>query len=348
MTSIKCVTTLIALAFLATSARAEVSESPDPLFQANDPLRVYLSGPFSTLIKERSKEDYLPGTISYENDDGTPVPLDVQIRTRGHNRHQNCKYPPVLLNFKKKQTRGTIFEGQNKLKLVIPCKYSSRYEQHVLREYLTYRIFNAVTNLSFRARLLQVSFENIEKDKEPEVRYAFLIEHKKRLADRYGMEELKIERAKVKDIAPDRLNLTSVFQYLIGNTDFSPVAGPPGDNCCHNYVLFNREDTDLILPIPYDFDQSGFVDAPYASPAPQFKIRSVRTRLYRGRCANNAYMDQSLQRFKEKRPEIYALINEQEGLTDGTRKALTKYMDAFYKLINDPEDVERYLLDKCI
>lgn len=337
-----------ALILLAVTANAQVSEKPDPLFQSNDPLRVYLSGPFTTIIKERSKEDYLPGVITYPDDDGTSVPLDLEIRTRGHNRHQNCDYPPVLLNFKKNQTKGTLFEKQNKLKLVIPCEYSGIYEQIILREYLAYRILNTVTDMSFRVRLLQVSFENTQKNKKPEIRYAFLIEHKNRLAERYGMKDLKIERTAVADIQPDRLNLTSVFAFLIGNTDFSPIVGAPDDECCHNYVLFRKEDTDPIFAIPYDFDQSGFVNAPYAVPAEPFRLRSVRQRLYRGRCVNNEYVASSLQRFSNKRPDIYALIDEQEGLSRKTRRDLVSYVNKFFKLVDKPSDVERYLIDKCV
>ncbi len=349
MISMRQFVTAAIFLLLVNFAYGQVSATPDPLFQSNTPIRVVMSGPFTTLIEERSKEDYLPGVISYTDNDGASVPLDVEIRTRGHNRHQNCDYPPVLLNFKKKQTKGTIFEGQNKLKLVIPCKYSSQYEQIVLREYLAYRILNILTDMSFRVRLLQVSFENTQKNKEPVVRYAFLIEHKKRLGERYGMKEWKVERASIKDIVPDRLNLTSVFAYLIGNTDFSPIAGPPGDKCCHNYVLLGKEDDDPIFAIPYDFDQSGLVNAPYAVPAPEFRsITSVRQRLYRGRCVNNQYLEGSLQRLNDRRRQIYVLINDQEGLTDYTRKSLIDYVDGFYKIINKPKAVQRNLVKKCV
>jgi hypothetical protein len=338
-----------ALALLAIPAHGQVSEMPDPLFQSSEALRVSLSGPFTTLIKERPKDEYMLGAIRYYDTDGTPVALDLEIRTRGNFRHQVCDYPPVLLNFKKKQTKGTLFEKQNKLKLVIPCKYSALYEQIILREYLAYRILNTVTDMSFRVRLLRVTFENTEKNlKKPEVRYAFLIEHKKRLGERYGMKDLKIERTAVADIQPDRLNLTSVFAFLIGNTDFSPIAGAPNEGCCHNYVLFRKEKTDPILAIPYDFDQSGFVSAPYATPAEPFNLRSVRQRLYRGRCVNNEYLEGSLQRFRDRRPDIYALLNEQEGLSKKTRKKLVSYVDQFYRLINRPSDVKRYIVDKCV
>ena len=161
------------------------------------------------------------------------------------------------------------------------------------------------------------------------------------------MQELEVERTTVGAIQPERLNLTSVFEFLIGNTDFSPVAGAPDDDCCHNYVLF-RNNADPILAIPYDFDQSGFVDAPYAIPNEQFRIRSVRQRVYRGRCVNNEHLEASLQRFKENRSQIYAVINDQEGLNSGTRKSLLRYIEDFYKLIDDPRDVERRIANKCV
>lgn len=336
---------LIALASVA--AASQESGLPDPLFQSNETLQVTVEAPFTTLVRERPRDDYLPGVIKYLQADGTAVELDLEIRTRGHFRHNICDYPPVLLNLKRKQTRGTLFEGQNKLKLVIPCKYADRYEQSVLREYLAYRILNTVSDMSFRARLLRVSFANTEKTKEPEVRYAFLIEHKNRLGERSRLENLQVERTSVASIDPERLNLTSVFAYLIGNTDFSPIAGPPGDECCHNYVLFGNN-IDPIIAIPYDFDQSGFVDAPYAVVNENFRIRSVRQRLYRGRCVNNEHLAASLQKFGDNRDAIYALIDEQEGLKPRVRQDLVRYVDGFYKLIDNPKDVERRMIDKCI
>jgi len=201
--------------------------------------------------------------------------------------------------------------------------------------------------MSFRVRLLRVTYVNTEKRGDGQVRYAFLIEHKNRLAKRYDLKDLKIERTSLSSIQADRLNLTSVFEYLIGNTDFSPIAGAPDDECCHNYVLFGN-DVDPIVAIPYDFDQSGFVDAPYAVPNERFGIRSVRQRVYRGRCVNNEYVEASIQKFREKRNAIVALVEEQEGLESRVRKSLIRYIGDFYDLINDPRDVERKIIDRCI
>ncbi len=338
--------TIIVFGLLAAATLADLNELPDPLFQDNEILHVTMTAPFETLVRERPKDDYLKGQFQYADSDGTTVKLDLQIRTRGNFRHKNCKYPPVSLNLKKSQTRGTLFDKQNKLKLVIPCEYSAHYEQAVLREYLAYRILNAVTDMSFRVRLLRVTYVNTEVPGRREVRYGFLIEHKNRLANRYDLKELEIERTTVTAIQPDRLNLTSVFEFLIGNTDFSPIAGPPDSDCCHNYVLFGN-DVDPVIAIPYDFDQSGFVDAPYAEPDQRFRIRTVRQRLYRGRCVNNKHLPDSLRRFRDRRDSIYALVNEQEGLDSRVREQLVRYIDNFYELISNPKEVERKLIKKC-
>ena len=174
-----------------------------------------------------------------------------------------------------------------------------------------------------------------------------MIEHKNRLGDRLGVKDLEIARTLVQSIQPEQLNLSSIFEYLIGNTDFSPVAGPPGDECCHNYVLFGREGQP-ILAVAYDFDQSGFVDAPYALPDERMRIRNVRQRAYRGRCVNNGYIDASLQRFKDSRAAIYTLIDEQEGLSSRTRNSMLKYVRKFYEIVDDPRKVEKHIVKSCL
>ena len=338
-------TIVVLLVFLQAAASA--GDLPDPLFQDDATLAVTITGPLTTVAKERPKEDYVPGQFSFTAADGTSVSLDVEIRTRGHFRHETCDFPPLTLNFKKSQTDGTLFDKQDKMKLVVHCDDSKRYEQAVLREFLAYRILSQVTNLGFRVRLLRVTYVDSEQRRDEQVRYAFLLEHKNRLAKRIGRKDLEIARTKVSAIQPDQLNLTSVFAFLIGNTDFSPVAGPPDDECCHNYVLFGN-DVDPILAIPYDFDQSGFVDAPYALPNENLRIRSVTQRLYRGRCANNEHLEESIGMFSNERDKLFALIADQEGLDSRARKQVTRYLDDFYEIIDDPRDVQRKIINKCL
>lgn len=152
--------TTSAVILLTVPALGQVSEAPDPLFQDNAVLQATISGPLTTLRRERPKDDYLPGIFEYIDTDGNKVELDLEIRARGNFRHKHCDYPPVLLNLKRRQTAGTLFDHQNKLKLVIQCNRSERYEQAILREYLAYRILNALTDKSFRVRLLSVTYVN--------------------------------------------------------------------------------------------------------------------------------------------------------------------------------------------
>jgi hypothetical protein len=208
-------------------------------------------------------------------------------------------------------------------------------------------VLNAITNMSFRVRLLHVTYIDSDERRDDQLRYAFLIEHKNRLGARYGLEDFEIERTSVGSIQADRLNLTSIFEFFIGNTDFSPIAGAPDNECCHNYVLFGN-DIDPIIAIPYDFDQSGIVDAPYAAPNEMFRIRSVRQRLYRGRCVNNEYIETSLQKFRDGRAKIYALVETQEGLDPNVQERIDRYIDDFYELIDDPEDLESWIVERCI
>lgn len=341
------VSTLSLLALLAAPLQAADVAVPDPLFQETAALQVTLTAPLTTLLEEKSTEEELSAIFEYAESDGEPRTFDVKIRARGHLRHEICDVPPLWVNFKKSEVKNTLFHKQDKQKLVVHCGGSIRYEQALVREYLAYRILNLITPLSFQVRLLRVRYVDSEGKRDDQVRYAFLLEHKNRLGKRIDAKDLKIEETEVGFLQPDHLNLTSVFQYLIGNTDFSPVAPSPYDECCHNYDMF-RNKADLLVAIPYDFDQAGFVNAPYAAPSEQFPIGSVRQRIYRGRCVNNEQLPASLQRFQDVRESIYTMLNEHEGLTTMTRKALIAYINGFYSIIDDPAKVERSIVEKCI
>lgn len=337
---------MIMIAFAVLTLPVAAAGLPDPLFQDDTALEVVITAPLSSLLRARPEEPPLPGVFSYKAADGSSVDLDIQIKSRGNFRKRICDFPPWNLNFRKSQVEGTLLDHQNKLKMVAHCKDSGRYHQTVLREYLAYRVLNLVTDLSFRVRLLQVTYVDSDERRSRMVRSAFLIEHKNRLADRIGRKSLDIERTEVSAIQPDHLNLTSVFQFLIGNTDFSPYLGS-NDECCHNHEMFGKDDAPL-LAIPFDFDLAGFVNAPYAAPDPELGIDSVRQRLYRGYCVNNAYVEASIDRFQQARDALYALVADQQELEPTVRENISRYMDEFYEIIGDPGAVERQIIGKCL
>ncbi|MGI9232662.1 MAG: hypothetical protein ACR2RD_03440 [Woeseiaceae bacterium] len=339
---------IIGFLLIATSL-TQANDKLDPLFQSSAILDVRIAAPISTILKERSDVEDVPGKFRYTDDAGELIDVDIGIRTRGISRLKRdvCPFPPLRLDFKKSQIKKSLLHKQDKLKLVTHCRdRSSRYQQTVLNEYLAYRILNELTDVSFAVRLLRITYIDTDGRDKDRVRYGFLIEHKNRLAKRHDLQPLALEKTTVKSLQPEYTNLISVFHFLIGNTDFSPIAGPNAA-CCHNHVLMGEEGS-LLLSVPYDLDQSGIVDAPHGVTNPRFKLRSARQRLYRGRCVNNAYLDQTLAVYRDKREGIYAIIGNQEGFEEKYRKKMTKFLDGFYKIIDSPKLVERHLLTKCI
>lgn len=332
----------------AGTARAEAEI--DPLFASDDVLEVRIEAPFTMLTNDRPDEEEAAGTFSYTGANSELVEFDIQIRTRGRLRRGKdiCTFPPFRLNFRKSQVKDSLFDKQDKLKLVNHCQRNSRiYKQAIVAEYLAYRIFNLLTDRSFRARLLRVTYVYTDKNDREEREYAIIIEHKDRLGKRLNATTIQATRIDIQRIVPEDLNLTSVFQFFIGNTDFSPVASAPGRDCCHNQVLFTREG-ELSYTIPYDFDMSGLVNAPYARPNPRFKLRNVRERMYRGRCKNNEHLPATLDLFRERRSEIESLIENQEGLDTKTRRSMLHFIDYFYRTIDNPNRLKREIVEACL
>ena len=337
-------------ALFAMTGVAHADEGPDMLFIGDDIIEVRMEAPFRTIMSNRPIDEETPALFQYIDSSGDTVQFDIGLQTRGHFRHQPdiCDFTPLRLNFKKSETKDTLFEHQDKLKLVTHCESSSpRFQQYVLSEYLVYKVFNLMTDVSFRVRLLRVTYVDTAHDDKEKVSLAFLIEHRDRLAKRIDNSVIETSRISFQDLNPDYTNLASVLHYFIGNTDFSPIATALDKNCCHNHSLFGNEGED-IYSVPYDFDMAGFVNTPYARPNPRFKLRNVRVRRYRGRCFNNSRIPASVERFFVQREEIYSLINRQNLMTDAKRKSMLRFVDGFYKSLNSPEKITKELNKNCV
>jgi hypothetical protein len=327
---------------------AESSEQV-PLFANRAPLQVRIEAPLTTLMNVRPVDEYLDGTFTYTDADGNDVVLDLKLRSRGKTRRrkETCNFSPIRLNFKKKQVEGTEFEGQDKLKLVTHCQNTKpSYEQLILREYLAYRILQLFTEKSFGARLFHVTYTDTEGRRE-RTRFGFVIEDEDALADRLGMEVRKISRIEHENIDADYENLINVYQFVIGNTDYSLIKGPDDDECCHNAVLYSATEEPPYFAIPYDLDFSGIVDAPYAGTNRNFRLSSVRERLYRGLCDNNDLLAGTIQRFRDRKSDIYAIIDEMTMLSRNSRSATTRFLNQFYDRIDNDAYIQEEFYDGC-
>ena len=319
------------------------------LFGSHDILELTIEGPLKSVFKERSQESKeYPAVISYVDASGEVVRVDLDLSTRGRRRldRRICRFPPLRLDFPKSQVMETIFAGQDKVKLVTHCRDDrDEYEQYVLQEYLVYRAFNILSDLSFRVRLARITYVDLEESRDPLTNYAFLIEQKDRMAERNGWEVLEIPVIDPVYFDPDQLRLVEVFQFMIGNTDWSAFRAPSGEpECCHNAKAVGTM-AGPVFSVPYDFDQSGVVSTRYASPDERLELRNVRQRLYRGMCWPREEFAETVATFNDRREAIYALYRGQADLDPDRLERMLEYYDSCYEVINDEGKFRRALRD---
>ncbi|HMC77610.1 MAG TPA: hypothetical protein VKH34_10770 [Vicinamibacterales bacterium] len=312
-----------------------------PLFNGTEPLALTLATDFKALNKDRNPESTrrFPGELRMIGDNGTPVKLPVQVSARGHVRRmaRTCDYVPIRVEFAKGTTKGTIFAKQEALKLVVQCVRGGDYEQYIFKEYLAYRMFNVVTHRSFRARLARVTYLDQATEQPNGTRIAMFVEDDTDVAKRMEGRTVTLERLLFKDVDTDTLMPAMIYEYMIGNTDFSIYA-------LHNVKLVLRPDKS-IHPVPYDFDFSGLVSPPYAAPDRNLMLNSVRDRMYRGPCKPQPQIDPYIANFVAKRDLIRALADEIPGMTKSSKDDARSYLDSFYSSIKTTRDVRRLFVD---
>jgi hypothetical protein len=295
--------------------------------------------------KNAATAPWRPGTFSYVGTlpDTSHVTIPVRVKTRGIWRLKNCQFPPVRLNFTNVAVKKTVFHSLDKPKLINHCRDEDTYEQYVLQEFQLYRIYRLLTPVSHAVRLLRMTYADSGSGKVLATRYAYLQEEPTALAERNLSKQSKLKGARPDDFEPFQSALVGVFQYMIGNTDFAFGA-------LHNVEIYQRNDTGDYLPVVYDFDFSGAVNARYATVDPQLRIHSVRDRLYRGYCVPNEQYPKVFALFNAKKDSIYALYKDSLGslLKKDIADETLKYFDDFYKTINNPRSAKNEIIDACI
>ncbi|TNE42348.1 MAG: hypothetical protein EP347_01005 [Alphaproteobacteria bacterium] len=331
------------------SAQAEITDN-QPLFNQGTTLSIQIEAPLNTLFNDqRETGEPVEGKLTVNAPGFGTQTFDIKLETRGKTRRDSkvCKFPPLSVNFKKKEVAGTLFAHQNKLKLVTHCQSKrAAYDTYYLQEYLIYKTYNLITEESFRVRLATIDYTDTEGKQSVSGRYGFFIEDADNLADRLGRERRDVARVPATDYDAAAASRVALFQYFIGNLDWAMLGGPEGEKCCHNLKpMFSANGQ--AIPVPYDFDYAGLINAKYAVPPASLSVKSVRTRLYRGFCIHNDALPANIQTFKDKKSEIYDLSQNSGLLPDRNVKSIVKYYDAFYEIIDDPNKTERLLLDKC-
>ena len=327
----------------APGESADQAPAP-PLFATHDVLFLTIVADFRQLQRDRDEDRVEHAAwVFVTGPDGSSDSIAVQLRTRGHWRLQrrNCGFPPLRVNVGTRGATGTLFEDQDKLKLVVHCQGRARYEQYVLQEYLAYRVYNLLTPASFRVRLARVTYVDTGRDSSRRTKWAFFLEDEDRLLARIGatiIDEGEIEMHQ--DLLDyEQATLFAMFQYLIGNVDWSVSAR-------HNVVTVAYAGSQPIA-IPHDFDWSGVVNASYASPPPNAPIRRLTDRLFVSPCRRESDFQAAFSLLREKRQAIDDLYTSRSELEEEQRRRVRRYYDKFYETIDDSRRVEREFVRGC-
>ncbi|MFC3417709.1 hypothetical protein [Algoriphagus hitonicola] len=312
------------------------------LFSSQEALPVRLKFSVKEMKKSTNDSTYSDQVLWYQDEEGNWDSLEVELRTRGNFRLDNCYYPPLRLKIKKKKREGTPFEEHKHLKVVLPCTKVKNANGFVAKEFLCYQLYQQVTPYSFQTRMIQVEMENLDDKKgEKEQLLGFLIEDDDNVADRFGGEivkDVKIHPNFMLDTASLRHDF---FQFLIGNTDFSSMFR-------HNEKIL-KVGKNAVLPLPYDFDMTGLVNPPYAQVSDLVDIEHVTDRLYRGYCRDPELMEYMRQEFLQKEDQIWqAVKNMSVHMDESDQKSCTRFIGDFFRIMKDDFQFQRMVMKACL
>ena len=336
--------TTIILALLPLFSRA--SDNNDAasknLFDSSEPIELILQMDMQKVLNDKSEEpEYIPAML-IQKINGTKIQLfNIKIKARGRTRRIQsiCEFPPLKINFKKKSTKNTIFEGQDKIKMVTHCQESESYQNYALLEYLAYKTYNSITDFSYKVRMVNVTYKDIGQNYPDIEKTGFLIEDDDALAERLG-GTLTDKRIWSPDSCHQKtVDIFSLFQFMIGNTDW-------WIHTRHNVDIVNLQNNSLI-PIPFDFDYAGLINTPYAIPSSQLPIFNVKDRFFKGSCRTTNYYDDAINVFNLKKQSVLSVLESANYLEKRDKKSSLKYVEEFYEIINDPDKFSKYLNKTC-
>ncbi len=314
-----------------------------PLFDSDSVIEVTLTGPLGSLIDSRKESTEWPFVLRAN---GREHP--VKVRARGISRLKLCGFPLMRLNFKGSEVVDSVFAGQDKLKLVTHCRNHLSSQTDTLQEYAAYRIFNVISEYSYRTRLLRISYVNSEKKRKKTTisRYAFVVESAEEAADRVNGQRVRLGGLTLGSLNERQAALVYIFQYLIANTDWSLVIADGATSCCHNVHLYEINGDNN--PFPHDFDMSGLVGARYAKPLPEVGISRVTQRRYRGYCISSDVLKGALAEIRAKQDEILAVFDDIPGLSEKEIKTSKKFLQTFFKRAGDQEKLLKRFESRCL
>lgn len=312
------------------------------LFDKDEPAVISLTYNIKEFLRNKNKDKYVKASLVYQINDTINISKEIRLKARGHNRREVCPFPPLWINIRKANFNSSYFEDTKKLKLVTYCARSQANMNYVLKEYLIYRMYNIINPNSFRVRLVKVKYIDTGRKNKEYDSWGFFIEPEEMMAHRLNASVLKRDNISYQITEPRETDIMSVFQYIVGNADYSILSR---QNV--KLIMLNDEPKNSIVPIPYDFDYSGFVNASYAIPGDKLGITSVKERYFLGPCRSDDTYIQIFDYFFERKEEVYQVLESFEYLDKRTKNEALHYLDEIYSSTIDKNYIKRNLRRTC-
>ncbi len=313
------------------------------LFEKQEILPIKLCFSNKEMKKETNDSTYLLSKLIYKNGEQWDS-LDVKIRARGNYRRAHCYFPPLKVKIKKAEAKETIFKGNKELKLVMPCVQSSSTQDNILKEYMAYKIYEVISPYHFKTRMADIEYIELrgKKSKVHNIK-GFLIEDIDKVAKRENSKKMK---RTVHPLEQDDMSATQndFFQYMIGNTDYSTAYQ-------HNQKLIFTADYKTV-PLPYDFDMSGLVDASYAVVSQVqgevLTIESVTDRLYRGFERDEAVIQAVRKQYLDKKDRVFEVVDGLKSQFDNEKEfdIARNFISDFYTVLLDDQKFNNEIVKK--
>ena len=317
---------------------AQSDQKVSLLFQDMTPIEIKLSYSNKELRKDTNDSTFIDTEMQYKYNGNWEV-IPVSLRARGNFRRAECYFPPVKMKIKKSNAKNTLFEGNKRLKLVLPCKLETNNNDNIIQEYMAYKLYEVISPYHFKTRRVKITFaEKKGKKIKEHMLEGFLIEDDDLVADRF---EGKVLERFIHPLAMDAESSAqnAFFQYMIGNTDFSTAYQ-------HNGKLLYIDKK--IIPLPYDFDMSGLVDASYATVNTTLGIKSVKDRKYRGFKRDNAVLEGVRGQFLTQKQKLMDIVGSMAGDFESEKEfgETQSYIESFYKVLENDKDFQSSIVSQ--
>lgn len=325
------------------NAISDLDKGVQPLFSTEVPLLLQLRYSNKDMKRETNDSTYLQSMVWFKEANASWDSLPVDLRARGNFRRANCYFAPLKLKLGKAHTKGSLFQGNEKIKLVLPCLLDRNSGDYVLKEYLAYKLYECVGTYHFKTRLTHIElFEERGKRKIERNLLGFMLEDMDQVAERYYGKEIKriIHPLQYDAIASLQ---NAFFEYMIANTDYSTKQQ-------HNQKILFAEKR--IIPVPFDFDMCGMVNAPYAAVTNiqnlSGSITQVTERIYKGYEREEAQLYEVRQLFLENKEKMLEEVTAVKDLFQDKNQysQALAFINAFFDILEDDKKFSRNILGK--